>query len=80
MWLLNRLDKKNTFQHDKNMEVLARVETQVGSLDKKIDHIESKVMHVDTKMMHVETKIIDVHDRVVRLEKPKTSRNSVKSV
>lgn len=80
MWFLSRFDKKNTLQHDKNLEVLSRVENQVGSLDKKIDHIESKVIHVDTKIMHVENKIIDVHDRVASLEKPKTTRTRVKSV
>lgn len=80
MWFLTRFDKKNTLQHDKNMEVLSRVEDQVGSLNKKIDHIESKVIHVDTKIMHVENKIIDVHDRVANLEKPKTTRSRAKSV
>lgn len=41
MWLLTRLDRRNTKQHDANMEVLERIETKVEKLDDRVDgHID----------------------------------------
>lgn len=80
MWFLKRFDKRNTEQHDKNMEVLNRVETKVDRLDEKVDHLDSKVIHVDSKIFYVNTKVEDIHDRVTSLEKPKNTRSKLKSV
>ncbi len=80
MWFLKRFDKRNTDQHDKNMEVLNRVEKKLDRLDEKVDHLDSKVMHVDSKVFYVNTKIEDINNRVNDLEKPKTTRSKLKSV
>jgi peptidoglycan hydrolase CwlO-like protein len=80
MWFLKRFDKRNTDQHDKNMEVLNRVETKVDRLDEKVDHLDSKVIHVDAKIYNVDTRVADIHDRVNSLEKPKPVRGKLKSV
>lgn len=80
MWFLKRFDKRNTEQHDKNMEVLSRVESKVDRLDEKVDHLDNKVIHVDSKIYYVDTKVQDIHERVNGLEKPKTTRSKLKSV
>lgn len=42
MWLLARLDRRNTQQHGSNMVVLERIENKVETLDTRLfTHIES---------------------------------------
>lgn len=42
MWVLTRLDRRNTKQHGDNMVVLERIETKVETLDTRLfTHIES---------------------------------------
>ena len=41
MWLLSRLDRRNTEQHGANMKVLERIETKVERVDERLsDHID----------------------------------------
>lgn len=54
MWFLNRLDKRNTEQHGRSMEILERVETKVDRVDGKVDRLDGKVDRLDTRVTFLE--------------------------
>lgn len=54
MWFLNRLDKRNTEQHGRSMEILERVENKVDRVDGKVDRLDSKVDRLDTRVTFLE--------------------------
>lgn len=68
MWLLSRLDRNNTKQHDYNMKILSRVESKVDRLDEKSDHLDTKIIHIDQKVADVHERVHHVHERVSNLE------------
>jgi len=52
MWLLRRLEKSNTSQHDANMRELNRVARSVERVDEKMDRLDHRIdahleWHVD---------------------------------
>ena len=52
MWLLRRLEKSNTSQHDANMRELSRVARSVERVDEKMDRLDQRIdahleWHVD---------------------------------
>ena len=52
MWLLRRLEKSNTSQHDANMRELTRVAQSVDRVDEKMDRLDQRIdahleWHVD---------------------------------
>lgn len=53
MWLLARLDRRNTQQHAENGEVLDRIETKLDRHDEKLDRLDSKLdNHVNNPKGH----------------------------
>lgn len=55
MWFLSRLDKRNTEQHGRSMEVLERVESKMDRVDGKVDRLDAKVDRLDTRVTFLET-------------------------
>lgn len=55
MWFLSRLDKRNTEQHGRSMEILERVETKMDRVDDKVDRLDAKVDRLDTRVTLLET-------------------------
>ena len=52
MWLLRRLERSNTVQHDANMRELSRVARSVERVDEKMDRLDQRIdahleWHVD---------------------------------
>jgi len=52
MWLLRRLERSNTVQHDANMRELTRVARSVERVDEKMDRLDQRIdahleWHVD---------------------------------
>ena len=52
MWLLRRLERSNTVQHDANMKELTRVARSVERVDEKMDRLDQRIdahleWHVD---------------------------------
>ena len=52
MWLLRRLERSNTDQHDSNMRELTRVARSVERVDEKMDRLDQRIdahleWHVD---------------------------------
>lgn len=54
MWFLSRLDKRNTEQHGRSMEILERVEGKVDRVDGKVDRLDGKVDRLDTRVTFLE--------------------------
>lgn len=54
MWFLSRLDKRNTEQHGRSMEVLERVEDKLDRVDGKVDRLDGKVDRLDTRVTFLE--------------------------
>jgi len=55
MWFLNRLDRRNTSQHQASLTVLEETRTLVGNVDSKVDKLEAKVDNLDDRIFsHVE--------------------------
>jgi hypothetical protein len=42
MWLLARLDRRNTQQHGQSVEILTRLDGKVDRLDAKVDRLDGK--------------------------------------
>lgn len=42
MWLLARLDRRNTEQHGQSVEILTRLDGKVDRLDAKVDRLDGK--------------------------------------
>ena len=43
MWLLARLDRRNTKQHDQSINILERLDGKVDRLDGKVDRLDEKL-------------------------------------
>ena len=54
MWFLARFDKRNTEQHGKNMEVLARIENKQDRMDGKVGRLDAKVDRLDDRVTKIE--------------------------
>jgi hypothetical protein len=53
MWLLTRLDRRNSEQHAENGQVLERIETKLDRHDEKLDRLDSKLdNHVNNPKGH----------------------------
>ena len=53
MWLLARLDRRNTKQHGQSIDILERLDGKVDRLDGKIDRLDTKIdNHINDKKGH----------------------------
>jgi len=53
MWLLHRLDRRNSQQHGQNQQTLDRIETKLDRHDGKLDRLDSRLStHIDDKRGH----------------------------
>ena len=53
MWLLARLDRRNTEQHGQSIAVLTRLDQKVDRLDEKVDRLDQKVdTHLNDPRRH----------------------------
>ena len=53
MWLLHRLDRRNSQQHGHNQQTLDRIETKLDRHDGKLDRLDSRLStHIDDKRGH----------------------------
>jgi len=43
MWLLTRLDRKNTEQHQENNDLLNKIDRKVDRLDEKVDRVDRQI-------------------------------------
>jgi hypothetical protein len=43
MWLLARLDRRNTKQHGQSIDILERLDGKVDRLDGKVDRLDTKI-------------------------------------
>ena len=43
MWLLARLDRRNTKQHGQSIDILERLDGKVDRLDGKVDRLDGKI-------------------------------------
>jgi len=43
MWLLARLDRRNTQQHGQSIDILERLDGKVDRLDAKVDRLDTKI-------------------------------------
>lgn len=43
MWLLARLDRRNTTQHGQSIDILERLDSKVDRLDGKVDRLDGKI-------------------------------------
>jgi hypothetical protein len=43
MWLLARLDRRNTKQHGQSIDILERLDSKVDRLDGKVDRLDTKI-------------------------------------
>lgn len=43
MWLLARLDRRNTTQHGQSIDILERLDGKVDRLDGKVDRLDGKI-------------------------------------
>ena len=55
MWFLSRFDKRNTEQHDRNMNVLDKLDIKVDQMNWKIDKIDGKVDRIDSRVNNLES-------------------------
>lgn len=48
MWLLRRLDRRNTEQHNNSLNTLHRIEESIGRVDGKVDRLDARLdSHID---------------------------------
>ena len=53
MWLLARLDRRNTRQHGQSIEVLERLDGKVDRLDTKLDRLDTQLdKHLNDPRRH----------------------------
>lgn len=53
MWLLARLDRRNTKQHGQSIDILQRLDGKVDRLDSKIDRLDTNFdNHINDKKGH----------------------------
>lgn len=56
MWLLHRLERKNSTQHAQSLSVLRQTQNLVSGIDTKIDRLDGRVERVEDRLYrHIET-------------------------
>lgn len=50
MFMLSRLDRRNTEQHGQNQQVLTRIEDKVDRLDGKVERVDNKTERIDVRL------------------------------
>lgn len=52
MWVLSRLERRNTEQHNNSMQVLKATQRLVEQIDGKVDRVDDKVERLDNRLFH----------------------------
>lgn len=53
MWLLRRLDRRNSEQHGHSISILERLDGKVDRLDEKVDRLDTKLdSHLNDSRRH----------------------------
>ena len=56
MWLLHRLERKNSTQHAQSLSVLQATQNLVSGIDTKIDRLDDRVERVEDRLYrHIES-------------------------